>query len=402
MRSLRVLVLEDHCFQRSIAVSMLHQLGCETVLEASGGAQALQLLEHFGPVDVALCDLRMEGMDGLAFIQQATDAGLIGSVIICSSLESELRRSVAKVVKLTGMRVLGDMSKPLRMDTLQSLLCELDEQPTSALALISVLELPSEHEVRHGLENNQFVAYYQPKFLLRNGAPQGLEVLARWDHPERGVLSPAVFMPVLQRCGLLNELFLALFEQGLRLQAEMRQQDQQISLAFNLDTTQLTNPELVPCIEAMLRAHAVPSNLVTFELTETGLIDAPASSLETLVRLRMLGCGLSIDDFGAGFSSLERLCDLPFTEMKLDATFVRSLHQSRCLAIVKSTLALAAALKMTLVVEGIETAAQYHELLSLGCVTGQGYWYSRPKSYVDIKAWLLGSGTKYTELSSSY
>jgi EAL domain-containing protein (putative c-di-GMP-specific phosphodiesterase class I) len=88
--------------------------------------------------------------------------------------------------------------------------------------------------------------------------------------------------------------------------------------------------------------------------------------------------------------------------MKLDATFVRSLHQSRCLAIVKSTLALAAALKMTLVVEGIETAAQYHELLSLGCVTGQGYWYSRPKSYVDIKAWLLGSGTKYTELSSSY
>jgi EAL domain-containing protein (putative c-di-GMP-specific phosphodiesterase class I) len=128
---------------------------------------------------------------------------------------------------------------------------------------------------------------------------------------------------------------------------------------------------------------------LTFELTESGLLEAPATSLESLVRLRMMGCRLSIDDFGAGFSSLQRLCQLPFNEIKLDAEFVRTLeHEPRCRAVISSTLALGEALGMSVVIEGIETEAQRQQLLALGCTQGQGYWYARPMSSEDLLQWL--------------
>jgi len=116
-----------------------------------------------------------------------------------------------------------------------------------------------------------------------------------------------------------------------------------------------------------------------FEVTESGLIQAPASSLETLLRLRLLGCGLAMDDFGAGYSSLERLCEFPFSQIKLDASFVRKLDfQPRSKAIIRSAVTLAEALGLSLVVEGVETQEQVQLLLGLGCTLAQGFLFARP------------------------
>ncbi|PTT90487.1 hypothetical protein DBR29_13435, partial [Pseudomonas sp. HMWF005] len=232
-------------------------------------------------------------------------------------------------------------------------------------------------------------AWYQPKFNLHTGEVCGVEVLCRWLHPTRGIISPALFMPVLERCGLLDALLFTQLEQALLVQSSAREQGFALNIAFNLQATQLASGELTSTLLSLLARHASTGASLTFELTESGLLEAPATSLETLVRLRMMGCRLSIDDFGAGFSSLQRLCQLPFNEIKLDADFIRNLeHEPRCRAAISSTLALGETLGMSVVIEGIETDAQRRELLALGCTQGQGYWYARPMSGVDLLCWL--------------
>ncbi|MGF6669259.1 EAL domain-containing response regulator [Pseudomonas monsensis] len=388
-RPLRVLVLEDHAFQRSVAVNMLRALGCREVLEASDGAEALALLESVGTVDVALCDLQMDGMDGLEFLQRVGPSGQVKSVIISSSLSADLRRAVHQMVALLGMDLLGDVGKPLHAQVLADLLDKAINRPVTPLPAATAVTLASEAAVRQALAEQQLHAWYQPKFNLHTGEVCGVEVLCRWLHPTRGIISPALFMPVLERCGLLDALLFTQLEQALLVQSSAREQGFALNIAFNLQATQLASGELTSTLLSLLARHATTGASLTFELTESGLLEAPATSLETLVRLRMMGCRLSIDDFGAGFSSLQRLCQLPFNEIKLDADFIRNLeHEPRCRAAISSTLALGETLGMSVVIEGIETDAQRRELLALGCTQGQGYWYARPMSGVDLLGWL--------------
>ncbi|MBX9408738.1 EAL domain-containing response regulator [Pseudomonas baetica] len=386
---LRVLVLEDHTFQRSVAVSMLQSLGCREVFEASDGAQALAVLETVGPVDVALCDLQMEGMDGLEFLQRVGASGQVKSVIISSSLSADLRRAVHQMVTLLGLELLGDVGKPLHVQVLEDLLRKALVRPVSQQPPISANTLANEDAVREALAERQLQAWYQPKFNLLTGEVSGVEVLCRWQHPTQGIISPAVFMPVLERCGLLDELLFCQINEALTLQCSARAQGFVLNMAFNLQASQLASSDLTATIRNILASHAAPGSNLTFELTESGLLEAPATSLESLVRLRMMGCRLSIDDFGAGFSSLQRLCQLPFNEIKLDADFIRNLeHEPRCRAAISSTLALGETLGMTVVIEGIETDVQRRELLALGCAQGQGYWYARPMAGADLLRWL--------------
>lgn len=350
---IRVLVLEDHPFVRSVAVKMLMQLGCEAVFQASDGAQALAVLEEVGAVDIALCDLCMEGMDGLEFFRQVGQSGLVGSIIISSSLSADLRRAVRQIVALSGLRLLGDVGKPLNPQALGQLLEKHLISPRQEPVPPSAPPPVCANEVRHALQDGQFQPYYQPKVDLLSGAVCGVEVLVRWHHPFRGVLSPVAFLPELERAGLLDSLLFTQIDQALTLQRQAREQGVSVNVAFNLHAQQLANPQLVPTIRGILALQGTPGSSLTFELTESGLLEAPATSLESLVRLRMMGCQLSIDDFGAGFSSLQRLCQLPFNEIKLDAEFVRTFEdQPRCRAVISSTLALGEALGMSVVIEG--------------------------------------------------
>ncbi|MBC3273017.1 EAL domain-containing response regulator [Pseudomonas sp. SWRI81] len=386
---LRALVLEDHPFQRSVAVNILRTLGCREVLEASDGAQALALLDKVGTVDVALCDLQMEGMDGLEFLQRVGASGQVKSVIISSSLSVDLRRAVHQMVALLGLELLGDVGKPVHIQGLADLLKKAVDRPRVTCPPAATVKLASAAAVRQALAEQQLRAWYQPKFNLHTGEVCGVEVLCRWLHPQQGIIAPALFMPVLEQCGLLDALLFPQMEQALTVQRSAGANGFAVSMAFNLQTVQLANAELAASLKALLRRHGACGASLTFELTESGLLEAPATSLETLVRLRMMGCRLSIDDFGAGFSSLQRLCQLPFNEIKLDADFVRNLaDEPRCRAAISSTLALGEALGMSVVIEGIETDAQRRELLALGCTQGQGYWYAKPMAGADLLVWL--------------
>ncbi|WP_438866582.1 EAL domain-containing response regulator [Pseudomonas sp. L1(2025)] len=386
---LRVIVLEDHRFQRAIAVTMLQKMGCAQVFQASNGVQALALLKKVGPVDVALCDLCMDGMDGLEFLQQADELGLVRSVIISSSLPMDLRRTARQLVVLLKIQFLGDVGKPLHYAALEMLLKKHTTQAVVEKPAHWTIAPPSVAEVRRAMTDQEFHPYFQPKFMLQTGEVNGVEVLTRWHHPVHGVLTPAYFMSALEEGGLMDELLMDQLRQSLFLQRQANKKGHGLNIAFNVLATQLANERLVRKIKALLTKFNLSGSGLTFELTESGLLQATPSSLKSLVQLRMIGCKLSIDDFGAGYSSLQRLCQLPFNEIKLDGMFAQNfLEEPRSCAIISSTLALGKALGMSVVIEGIETQEQREQLIALGCTEGQGFIFARPMSSVHLMQWL--------------
>lgn len=394
MKNLRILVLEDEPFQRLIAVTALRQLGLERIHEAADGAEALARLEACGGVDIALCDMRMSGMDGAAFLRHASEAGVVRSVILSSEVDAEVRQAISAMTRCLGLQFLGDLGKPFDLDRAAAMIARHNDESAKAAAARQGPDSPPLDDILRGLDRGEFEAWFQPKFHLGNETLQGAEVLARWRHLQRGVLAPSQFLPTMEAHDLIDRLFWQLFAQGLALQQDLARSGRRVNLAFNLQPRQLSDQRLVERIGTVLADAGLPGEGLTFELTETGMLEAPAASLESLVRLRLLGCGLAMDDFGAGYSSLDRLCELPFSQLKLDASFVRKLpSQPRSGAVISSAVALAESVGMTLVVEGVETPEQRDRLLALGCQVAQGYLFARPQDRDAFLALLARTGT---------
>jgi EAL domain-containing protein (putative c-di-GMP-specific phosphodiesterase class I) len=261
--------------------------------------------------------------------------------------------------------------------------------PPGNLSVSNALAKPlSSNDVQWGLRRREFVAYVQPKFDLRTGQVNSGEVLARWHHPMYGVLSPATFISVMAREKWLDKLFFELLEQSLAYQIKLHVQGRLIGMAFNLSLGQLMSDTLVDRLETRLRKHSLPLSSLTFEITEDGPSAACATSVEQLNRLRMLGICLSIDDFGTGYSSLLRLCQVPFSEIKLAAEFTRFIDRpGHYPAVIRNTVALAADLGMQLVVEGIETLSQQDQLYEMGAKIGQGFLCAKPMEINAFEGW---------------
>ncbi|MET3054522.1 MULTISPECIES: EAL domain-containing protein [Pseudomonas] len=379
MQNLTVLVLEDEPFQRLVTVTALEKLLPGPILQAANGDEAIAILDGCAQVDIVLCDLKMPGMDGLAFLRHVSSLGKVRAVVLCSELDPILRQATIAMIHCLGLTFLGDLGKPFNLEGFKRLASHYQAHNHSAPRLLESAELPSLQDVERGLDNGEFEAYFQPKVTLQGQRLVGAEVLARWTHPQWGVLTPAHFLPVMEQNHLIDRLFYQMLTQGLTLHQRLASQGRAINLAFNLHPAQLACSVLTERIPALLKRFQVPATQIMFEITESGLISAPASSLENLVRLRIMGCGLAMDDFGAGYSSLDRLSELPFSQIKLDRAFVHKLQtQPRSAAIISCAVALAQALGFSLVIEGVENAEQQARLIELGGTYAQGYLFARP------------------------
>ncbi len=379
MQNLTVLVLEDEPFQRLVTVTALEKLLPGPILQAANGDEAIAILDGCAQVDIVLCDLKMPGMDGLAFLRHVSSLGKVRAVVLCSELDPILRQATIAMIHCLGLTFLGDLGKPFNLEGFKRLASHYQAHNQSAPRMLESAELPSLQDVERGLDNGEFEAYFQPKVTLQGQRLVGAEVLARWTHPQWGVLTPAHFLPVMEQNHLIDRLFYQMLTQGLTLHQRLASQGRAINLAFNLHPAQLACSVLTERIPALLKRFQVPATQIMFEITESGLISAPASSLENLVRLRIMGCGLAMDDFGAGYSSLDRLSELPFSQIKLDRAFVHKLQtQPRSAAIISCAVALAQALGFSLVIEGVENAEQQARLIELGGTYAQGYLFARP------------------------
>jgi EAL domain-containing protein (putative c-di-GMP-specific phosphodiesterase class I) len=243
-------------------------------------------------------------------------------------------------------------------------------------------------DLRDAVENHEIALYYQPIFDTRNGAPVAVESLARWVHPERGAISPAVFVPLAEESGLISGLGLLVLEETCRQLAEW---DQLLGAAaparanVNVSALQLDD-NLAHQVAAALERHALAPSRISVEITESALMKDPESAREILQQLRDLGVELAIDDFGTGYSSLAYLRHLPVDCLKVDRSFVAELADGHA-EIASAVIALAGNLNLCTVAEGVETAEQAAELTRLGATYLQGFSLAKPMSGGHTAVW---------------
>lgn len=370
---MRVLILENQSFQRAIAVKILDQLGCREVFEASGGSEALALLERVGPVDVAVCDVRMEGMDGLEFVHRAARAGLIGGVIVSSGLQAEVRRAMNQLAGSLGVNFLGDVGKPLHLDSMR-LALDRARKP-AMLSLPAPLQAPgvSEADIRRALSRKAFIAHYLPRCDLGNGEIRGVDVIPQWQHPQFGTLAQNRFISQVRHCDLLDDLLVVLLEQGLELQRVLISRGQVLRMSFGLRLEQLGSRDLTRRIKSLMQLHRSVGQGIGFELIFDEPCEPAVTHLESLIRLRLLGCGLGLGEFGARAGSLQRLCQFPFNEVRTSAQFMHELeNQPRHRAVLRGCVGMARGLGLGITVAGVESAEQHLLLMDMGCTLGQG------------------------------
>jgi diguanylate cyclase (GGDEF)-like protein/PAS domain S-box-containing protein len=244
----------------------------------------------------------------------------------------------------------------------------------------AVRRLVVEHELREALDNREFTLQYQPLWRLPERRVSGFEALIRWERPE-GIRSPAEFIPVAEESGLIVEIGQFVLDEALRRLSSWNagRHGRRLTMAVNLSARQLSDPGLVDDVAAALVRHDVAPELLTLEVTETALLEEGLSSAEAFDRLSRLGVRLALDDFGTGYSSLGHLRRYPVDILKIDRMFVEGLDRGQDQsAIVGAVTAMAHALGITTVGEGIETDEQLVALERLGCDEGQGYLLARP------------------------
>ncbi len=256
-----------------------------------------------------------------------------------------------------------------------------------------VQRLETERDLRRAIRRNEFVAHYQPIIDLKSGMVVKVEALVRWNHPERGLLSPGQFLPVAEETGQVTEIDALLLEMAsteiARWNNLYRSRDPLI-LAVNLSVRDFRHPDLANRIEATLKASQCDPEWVKFEITESTMMQDVDTALHVLQRLRAMGIGFSIDDFGTGYSSLSYLQRLPLDTLKIDRSFIDGLGGDQDDELmVRTIISLASALSLEVIAEGIETHLQLDRARDLGCDRAQGFLIARPAPFKEIEPLLL-------------
>jgi EAL domain-containing protein (putative c-di-GMP-specific phosphodiesterase class I) len=309
---------------------------------------------------------------------RATDRSILGVLTI---FNCQPRRKMA-LDELHMLESLADMAaSQLELRKLRRSLHSGLSQPCP-IPDTPIRDWPRPADLRSGLDKGEFVLYYQPEVELSTHRIAGLEALIRWQHPERGLLSPMDFIPAAEESGLI----LPIGDWGLSEACAQIQRWNKEDRAFgsprvcvNLSARQFSREGLSDHIEALLRISGISSTQLGLEMTESSLISDMSTALEVLGELRRLGISLLMDDFGTGYSSLNYLHSFPFDVLKIDRSFVgRMAAGDQAQQIVRTIIELARVLGMDVVAEGIETVEQYRLLRDLGCRFGQGYLFARP------------------------
>ena len=378
LAGLSILLVEDHGFQRRLGLRLLGDLGLTRLHEAADGFQALDLLRGLPePPDVILVDLDMPGMDGVEFIGIVAQEHLARSIAVVSAMEPALLHTVQVMAKASGLRVLGCIEKPLTPGKLTTVL-SLFESEAGGAHVATDVEV-SLDEARTALARGEILPWFQPQAEFGNGKIVGVEALARWRLADGRMVPPAVFVPVMEAGGLVNELTSLMLVQSCAWWKRWQARGLDLKISVNVSAHNLTGPEVADRYEAVLREHGLSPEQVVLEITESSVMSDTARGLGMLARLRLKGFGLSVDDFGTGYSSLSQLSQIPFTELKIDRGFVSgSPAQPRKRAMIETSLDLARKLDLKVVAEGVETIEEWQLLASLGCNYAQGYLISAP------------------------
>ena len=377
------LIVDDDPIFAAVAEGLLRTLGARTVAVAGDGEAGLRLLDAASPpVDIVILDLNMPRLDGLAYLRKLAERGFRGNVLLSTGESQAIREAAERMGRMLGVDVCGALVKPLRREELAA---ELDlcaaraEAPERRSgAPVSLAEA----------ESGRVVPYYQPQVDILQGDVVGLETLARLQMEDGRILGPnAVFHPEMPP-ERLPELTLTIAAAAMADAARWRDLGVQRRVSINLDSRVIEVDGVLPRLVELAREQDLEPDSIVFELTETALPSSMTNLVEALTRLRMMGFGLSIDDYGTGTAnfSLLRLC--PFSELKIDRSIiVAAVSDTVTRRFMDGLVAMAADLAMDVVAEGVETPEQLAMVRGAGIAVVQGFIFARPMPADAAFAW---------------
>ena len=370
-----VLVVDDSALQRMALIEHLQALGVSRIFEANEGADALARLAQLLPQPALMViDLEMPGMDGVELIQHLAELPLPPAIVLASSKEDVLISAVASMIDSLGLPLLGALQKPVSREALLKALQGLDAERKSAPRDgRQAPNVPAE-EFKRALDAGEVQPFFQPKASLQLGIVKSVEALARWVSPARGVVPPDEFIPLAAQHGLMSQLTLQMLDKSIEALRMWQARGLQLSVAINLSPASLHDVVLTDGLIRRVESSGIDAHHFMFEVTETAMAADAALATGCLVRLRLRGCGLSIDDYGTGYSSMQQLSKLPFSELKVDRSFVTGAWQRPHLrTLLASAIEIGQRLKLGTVAEGVETLEDWQLLRELGCELAQGY-----------------------------
>jgi EAL domain-containing protein (putative c-di-GMP-specific phosphodiesterase class I)/ActR/RegA family two-component response regulator len=382
---LRFLVVEDHGFQRWALANTLGALGARSVMSAAGGEAALEIIDALDePLDVVVTDLHMPGMDGMEFIRHLGRRKLAAGVMLVSALEPSLVAAVEVMAKAYGVYLLACIEKPATARKVEDALLHF-RQGIMPRAPREIHEFGA-GEVAAALANGELQPFFQPQIALRGGAVAGAEALARWRHPTRGLLAASSFMESFRSPELARKLTLLMCRGAAQACRAWRAAGMAGTVSVNITARTLDTAAIAERLLEIVHDEGIAPADITFEVNEAAA--STPEALETLSRLRMQGCGLAIDDYGIGYSSMEGLARVAFTELKVAPSFVQqALRHGASRHMLESSLEIARKMKIVSVAKAVERQDELDLLRELGCDRAQGALIGRPMELSSYLAW---------------
>lgn len=384
--ALSILVLDDDAEVRETLGAMLGSLGMSVSCADSADAFFKQL--DRARFDVVILDLVLPDCDGLEILGQLAPLQDC-QVVIASGSGKRVLQTAKLSAEAAGVDVLGILPKPLRRKDLKDLLGTATKCRKAANTRRDPAPRPKidVSMLRRAIEQRDIVCHLQPKIRLRDGVPYGFEALARWNDPQHGTIYPDEFIPLASANGLDFSLSVSMLDQAMECLVSLG--DTSLSVAVNVPVRVCADPRFEPELDDLVDQHGLMPRHVILEVTEAGPSGISNTELDALLRLRLRGYQLSIDDFGTGASSLERLVRIPFDELKIDRLFVRDIEKSHhARSLIRTLVQMGRLFGMTITIEGVETNEAIKIAKKLGCDNAQGYGVARPMPPAALQQWM--------------
>lgn len=397
--AINILALDDEPFMLDVLLHMLGRLGFHHVAVADNGTSALAMVGSPQPPNLILCDLNMPEMDGVEFIRRLGEHNYRGSLILVSGENARLLQSVEKLVHAHRIDLLGYLIKPVAPDSLARLIGHW--RPPAAVFAPTPYANADAAELRAALAGGELVNHYQPKVEVATGRVVGVEALVRWQHPRHGMLFPDSFIGLAEEHGLIDTLTRSVFSAAMAQARQWTDAGLDLCVAINVSMNNLDSLDFLGFITAEAARFGIAPQNIILEVTESRLMQDVRAPLEILTRLRLRRFCLSIDDFGTGHSSLSRLRDIPFSELKIDRGFVHGASiDATARAVFEASLGVARCLGLEVVAEGVEDEADWHFLADAGCKLAQGYFIGRPMPGHALPSWMAQWQTRHARLAA--
>ena len=363
-----MLIVDDDAGIRGLIRSVAERQGFE-VTDCGRSEDAAAAAEDRAPAVITL-DLSMPGCDGIEVLRQLAARRVRARIYLISGLCKRVLATASDLARTLDLEVAGTLRKPFDIAQLRALLAEewrYEKVLTAA-------------DLRHGIERGELVVYYQPR-VDRDGerwSIKGVEALCRWQHSQHGLVMPDSFIPIAERSGAIGALTNYVLRETIEQLTRWEAEGHRLTASVNISGAMLGDIELPDRLASMLASHGLTPDRLILEITETAAMADPAMTMDILTRLRVKGFDVAMDDFGIGFSSMQHLFRLPFSELKIDKSFVLEISKSaNARTLVSALIELAHNFDMRACAEGIEDEDVLGFLTDAGCDCGQGFLFSK-------------------------